>query len=501
MPTLPPQRLLYRPALLALALALTACGNTPKVEKLSMDVPASFKEAALFQKANPGAAEVPDAWWELFNDPVLSALEQRVPTANQTVQAAAAAINVARAALENSQVNLFPTVNVTAGATRAASVATVPQGTSYSLQGGLSNWEIDLWNQLGYGVLAARQSLYASQATHAMTVLSTQATLAQTYFSLRTYEAQIRLLEDTVTAYEKSLQLTRNRYRGGVAVSTDVAQAETQLEAAQAQLAESRLQRGLLEHALAVLVGEPPAAFTLGPALPGWLPAPPVAPTQLPSTLLQRRPDIAAAERQVAAANATIGADDAAFFPVLGLSASGGLRHNSLSGLLQSINKFWSLGPTLVLAGLDGGLRQAASDSARGSYYQTVANYKQTVLTALQEVEDNMLTVVQLQTEMERQQASLTAAKKTLEVTQNQYRAGTVSYLNVVTAQATALSTEQALLTLRNRYLTATGILLKNLGGRWEAPKDAAGTKPPSQLGVLTEELQKHLPGAKPAAP
>jgi NodT family efflux transporter outer membrane factor (OMF) lipoprotein len=294
-----------------------------------------------------------------------------------------------------------------------------------------------------------------------------QATLAQSYFSLRTSDALAAVLTQTVAAYTRSLDLTKNRYQGGVASAADVAQAQTQLKSAQAQLVEARLQRAQLEHAIASLLGQAPAALALPPPSTGELPAPPLAPLQLPSTLLARRPDIAAAAAQVAAANAQIGAADAAFLPALTLSANGGFRNGGLGSLIQAGNRFWSLGPTLAFAVFDGGARRAASDSAQASYDQTVATYRQTVLTALQEVEDNLVAASLLQEEMGLQQESLTSARRALDIAQNQYKAGTVSYLNVVTAQTTVLSAERSLLDVRNRRLAAVNQLLKNLAGRW----------------------------------
>lgn len=456
------------PLALLVALGLAACSNIPKYDKPVMAIPADFKEAALFAKANPSAADVPDAWWTLFNDPVLNDLHTRLLPGNPGLQVSAAAVATAQAAVGSSRASLFPSVNLTGGASRTANVSTSPKGTSYALQGGLSNWEIDLWNRVGAGVEASGARLQASRATLAATQLSLQATLTQTYFSLRAAEATTAVLAQTTDAYGKSLALTQNRYQGGAASAADTAQAETQLKSAQAQQQEAQLQRAQLEHALAVLLGQAPASFQLAPSiLVGGLPMPPAVPVQLPANLLERRPDIAAAERQVAAANAQIGAADSAFFPALTLSSNGGFRNNDLGTLIQSANKFWSIGPSLVLGVFDGGARQAASDTARASYDQTVATYKQTVLTALQEVEDNLVAAAVLQTETTLQQEALTAARRSLEIAQNQYKAGTVSYLNVVTGQAAVLGSESNLLNVRNRQLAAVTQLLKNLGGRW----------------------------------
>ena len=478
MPPETPAMATARPVLFAVLLVglwgLTACSNPPRFVPPKVEVPASFKEGVLFARTNPAAADVPDDWWTLFNDPVLNDLQTRLPKGNASLQASAAAVAVAQAAVGSSRAGLYPTANVSGGLSRAANVSTSPRGTSYSLQGGLSNWEIDLWNRVGSGVDAATARLQASRNTLAATQLSLQATLAQTYFSLRASEALAQVLERTTQAYAKSLELTQNRYQGGVVSAADVAQAQTQLKTAQAQQAETRLQRAQLEHALAVLVGQAPAAFSLGG---GALPTPPPAPLQLPSSLLERRPDIAAAERQVAAANAQMGAAEAAFFPALTLSLNGGFRNNDLGSLIQSANKFWSLGPSLLWAAFDGGARQAASDSARAGYDQTVATYKQTVLTALQEVEDNLIAATVLQEEAALQQEALDAAGRALEIAQNQYKAGTVSYLQVVSAQTASLSAERSLLDVHNRRLSAVNQLLKNIAGRWDKPIPTAGKR------------------------
>ncbi len=458
-----------------LGVGLAACSNVPKYDKPAMAIPVEFKEAALFAKANPAAADVPDTWWALFNDPVLNDLQTRLLPGNPSLQISAAAVATAQAAVGTSRAALFPTVSLSGGVSRVANAASGPKGTTYSAQGGLSNWEIDLWNRVGAGVDAASSRLQSSRDTLAAAQLSLQATLVQTYFSLRAAETSTQMLAQTTDAYGKSLTLTQNRYQGGVASAADVAQAETQLKSAQAQQQEAKLQRAQLEHALAVLLGQAPAAFALAPSvLADGLPTPPAVPVQLPANLLERRPDIAAAERQVAAANAQIGAADSAFFPALTLSTSGGFRNNNLGTLIQAANKFWSIGPSLVLGVFDGGARQAASASARATYDQTVATYKQTVLIALQEVEDNLVAAAVLQEEATLQQEALAAARRSLDIAQNQYKAGTVSYLNVVTGQAAVLGAESNLLSVRNRRLAAVTQLLKNLAGRWELVKAAS---------------------------
>lgn len=454
-----------RPLLCLATLGLGACTSLPPAPPPALDVPAHFKQAVNFAPVDLQAADVPEAWWTLYADPVLDGLLARLPQGSATLQAAAAAVAGAQAALASSRAALSPTLGLNLGAARSASASAAP-ASSYTAQGLLSGWEIDLWNRIGATVDAAGARLQASEATLAATRLSQQATLVQTYFALRASESLGRLLAQTVRGYTRSLELTRHRYQGGVASAADVAQAETQLASTQVQQREAALQRTQLEHALAVLLGLPPAAFDLA-ATDAALPNPPAVPVQLPAALLQRRPDIAAAARQVAAANAQRGAAAAAFFPALTLSANGGFRSSDLGGLLQSGQRLWSLGPGLLFNVFDAGARQGASDTARASHDQAVANYRQTVLAALQEVEDNLAAAAALAQEVALQQTSVAAARRALDITQNQYQAGTVSYLAVVSAQTTALNAEQTLLTLRNRRLGAVNQLLKNLGGRW----------------------------------
>jgi NodT family efflux transporter outer membrane factor (OMF) lipoprotein len=468
------------PALFAL-LVLAGCNTAPTYTRPTIDVPASFKETAGWKLADPNAAAIPDEWWRLFNDPVLDDLQAQVVVGNQNLAASLAQYRVAQATLASSRAGLLPTFGLGASAGRSSGGGTGAAGTStgnsYSVSGSAS-WEVDLWGRIAGTVDAAQARLEASQDDLAAARLSTQAALAQTYFALRASEAQAALLEGTITAYQRSLELTQNRYTAGVASAADVAQAQTQLKSAQAQLIDANAGRAQLEHAIAVLLGKAPAAFSL--ARTAALPAVPDVPLQLPSTLLERRPDIAAAERRVAAANAQIGVARAAFFPALTLAAGVGFRNDTLAGLFSSPNLFWSLGPALALSLFDGGARQAGVDSARAGTDQAIANYRQTVLTALQEVEDNLIEASSLQAQIAVQAEALVAAQKVLEVVNNQYRAGTVSYLNVVNAQATVLSTDRALLDLRNRRLAALNQLLKNIAGRWDVPVPPQATTAPT---------------------
>ncbi|WP_295954169.1 efflux transporter outer membrane subunit [Rhodoferax sp.] len=448
------------------ALLLSACSTTPPYQAPKLPATANaFKETGLWHTANPQAAAVPDDWWQLFNDPVLNGLQTQVGQ-NQNLLASAAQIRVAQAALGSSRAALSPTLGAGLTATRSAS-PTSPAANSVALTGSAS-WELDLWGRLSGAVTGDQARVQASQDDLAAARLSLQATVAQTYFSLRAAEAQSALLERSMQAYQRSLELTQNRYQGGVASADDVAQAQTQLKTTSAQRIESDSSRAQLEHALAVLLGLAPSEFSLPRT--AALPNTPEVPDQLPANLLERRPDIAAAERRVAAAYAQIGVAKAAFFPALTLSASAGYKGSGLANLVSAPNLLWSVGPALALAAFDGGLRQSNVDSARASTDAATASYRQTVLTALQEVEDNLVVAGSLQQEAALQTEALAAANRSLEIVKNQYQSGTVSYLNVVVAQATALSSERSLLDVQNRRLAATNQLLKNIAGRWNAP-------------------------------
>ncbi|APW36874.1 RND transporter [Rhodoferax koreense] len=474
-----PERSSYlKPAGLFVLAALSACTSTPPYERPAMAIPAAFREAPLYaswQAANTAAAEVPDDWWKLFGDPALDALQAQVALGNQSLQSSVAQYRAAQATLASSRGALWPSFGLGLDASRSGSNRNGTGTTTGSTGAGVNNsfsltgtasWEVDLWGRLSGQVDTAQAQLQASRDDLAAAELSVRATLTQTYFSLRAAEAQSALLQDTLAAYQRSLDLTQNRYQGGVASAADVAQAQNQLKSTQAQRIEAESSRAQLEHALAVLLGRPPGGFSLPRT--ATLPAAPDAPLQLPAQLLERRPDIAAAERRVAAANAQIGVARTAFFPALTLSASTGYRGSVLADLVRAPNLVWSLGPALALTAFDGGQRQAAVDSARAAFDQATAGYRQAVLTALQEVEDNLVIAASLQDEAGVLSEALVAARRALEVTDNQYRAGTVSYLNVVSAQTAVLSAERSLLDVRNRRLAAIGQLLKNIAGRWD---------------------------------
>ncbi|MBU6260983.1 MAG: efflux transporter outer membrane subunit, partial [Burkholderiales bacterium] len=428
--------------------------------------------AGAWQRAGAAPA-VPDAWWTLYGDPVLDGLEQRLLTGNQTLRVSLAQVASARAAYDASLKAFFPTLGANAAYTRSgnpvATSALAPSGRATASAASLalsSSWETDLWGKLQLARGGARATLQASADQLASARLSAQALLVQSYFSLRTSQAQIALYRRSVEAYQKALELTQARHAGGVAAGTDVLAARTQLATARAQLEALIAQHGQTGHAIAVLLGEPPAALRI-PDSPR-LPAVPEVPPMLPAQLLERRPDIAAAQRQVAAAYAQIGIADAAFFPDLTLSASAGFRAGGLAGLLTAPNRFWSLGPALTQAIFDGGARKLASAQARAAADVATANYRQVVLTSLQEVEDNLLLARQLALQAGHEQEALDAARQNLALTLEQYRAGVVDYLNVISAQTAALAAENTLLQVRNSQLAAVNTLLKNIAGRWE---------------------------------
>ncbi len=460
---------------IAATLLVAACAITRVDPPPPVTPPASYKEAGLWQHAAAtDAPAVPDEWWTMFGDPVLDDLERRLVIGNENLKVALAQVASARATYVASRAALWPTLSAAVVATRSGTTQSTPAGAqstqnpSNSLSAGVvASWEIDLWGQLSQASSEAQASYQASADDLAAARLSAQATLAQTYFLMRTAEIQQALLERTAQGYQRSYDLAQVRFEGGIVARTDVLLAKTQLNGAQAQAIESATQRAQLEHAIAVLLGIPPSTFEI--ARSGKLPTVPVVPQMLPATLLERRPDIAAAQRRVAAAYWQIGVADAAYFPQLTLSASASYRNSVLGNLFSAPNLFWSLGPSLALAILDGGQRQLASAQARAGADQATANYRQSVLTALQDVEDNLVLADQLQQQAQLQAEALEAAQRNLEITLEQYRAGTVGYLNIVVAQVLALNNESSLIVLRSRQLEAVNQLLKNIAGRWES--------------------------------
>jgi NodT family efflux transporter outer membrane factor (OMF) lipoprotein len=452
---------------------LAGCATGPDYVRPQIEPPAQFKELQGWRQAEPRDALPRGAWWSVFGDAELDSLLPRVNVSNQNIRAAEARFRQARALADQARAGLFPAVNANASATRSKSPSLSNQPSfatgavnNYSLSLNTS-WELDLWGRVRSTVEAGEASWQASAADLEAARLSAHAALAQNYFALRVADANRQLLEDTVAAYERTLVLTRNRYAAGVVARVDVVQAEVQWKSAQAQVIDIGVERAQLEHAIALLVGEAPAAFSIERApFAANMPAIPVG---LPSELLERRPDIAAAERSVAAANARIGVAQAAFFPTITLSGAAGFRSTSAADLLAAPSRFWSLGAALAQAVFDAGLREAQKDQAIALYDEDVAAYRQTVLTAFQEVEDNLAALRILEEESHLQDEVVQAARRAVELTTNQYRAGVVSYLNVIAAQTTLLANERAAASVRGRRLTASVALVKALGGGWSA--------------------------------
>ncbi|EIJ46735.1 NodT family protein [Herbaspirillum sp. GW103] len=470
-------------AVLAASLALAACSVGPDYVRPQMDTgPAVFKEGQHWKPAQPRDLMADGKWWEMFGDPQLNALADQVDISNQNLALAEANFRSAVALVQSSRSAYAPTLSASAGASRgrsgsagSSSATSSGTSTSSSSSGSVRNaytfsltasWEADIWGKVRRDVESSQASAQASAADLAAARLSAQAQLAQNYLQLRVLDAQQQLLEDTVQAYQRSLQVTQNQYAAGLVAKSDVIQAQTQLKSAQASALDNGVTRAQVEHAIALLVGKTPAQFSL-PRAPLTAVAPPV-PQGVPSMLLERRPDVAAAERRVASANAKIGVAKAAYFPSLTLSASGGYQSSTFADWFTLPGRVWSLGPQLAQTIFDGGARAAATDQAIATYDGTVATYKQTVLTAFQEVEDNLAALRILEQEAAVQGEALQAARQAVTLVTNQYKAGTVSYVNVITAQATALSAELTSLSILNRRMAASVLLAKALGGGWD---------------------------------
>jgi NodT family efflux transporter outer membrane factor (OMF) lipoprotein len=456
----------------ALLVALAGCAVGPDYQRPPVEAPAEFKEMKGWRAATPADALPRGDWWTAFNDPDLDALMKRVDVSNFNLRAAEARVRQARALADSARAGYFPTIGAGATATRSKSPSlpnapsTTAAVSTYSATVNAS-WELDLWGKVRRAVEAGDAGWQASAADLETARLSARAQLATSYFTLRLTDGFRQILEDTVGAYERSLVLTRNRYNAGVVARVDVVQAEVQWKSAQAQLVDLSVDRAQLEHAIALLVGEAPANFSLE-RKPLALSMPDV-PLTLPSALLERRPDVASAERNVAAANARIGVAKAAFFPALTLSGAGGYRSIDAGQLFTAPFRFWSLGAAVAQPLFDGGARSAASDQAVAAYDEEVALYRQTVLTGFQEVEDNLAALRILADEATVQDEVLEGSRRNVELTLNQYNAGVVSYLNVIVAQATLLQNERTSAQLLGRRLTASINLVKAAGGGWSA--------------------------------
>jgi NodT family efflux transporter outer membrane factor (OMF) lipoprotein len=442
-----------------------------------VETPAAYKESAGWKQADPADTQLKSKWWELFNDPELNALEEQVVISNQNIALAAAHYRQARAIVEGAKSAYYPSLTVGASATRSLGSANAGRGsgtaqTDFLLPVNLS-WEMDVWGRIGRSVEASKAGLQASAADLAAAQLSAQAELAADYLLLRSLDAQKQFLDETITYYRKSLQLTNNRYAAGVAAKVDVLQAETLLKSTQAQMVDLGVQRTQMEHAIAVLIGKPPGLFSLSP-LP-LSAAPPQIPLALPSELLERRPDVASAERHMASANAQIGVARAAYYPTVKLGTSVGFEASTVSKWLSWPSRFWSVGPTVSQTLFDGGLRNSQNEQALALYDASVATYRQTVLDAFRDVEDNVAALRILAEEAKVQDEAVEAARKTVQITLNQYQSGVVGYLNVVTAQTAELANRRTAIGILARQMTAAVQLIKALGGGWD--QDSAGKK------------------------
>ena len=461
--------------------ALPGCAVGPDYKRPEVPIAPAYKEGGDWKPAQPQDHLDRGKWWGVFGDPLLDALVEQVEISNQNVITADAQFRRAQALVAGSRAAYFPTLDAGASVVRNRSPTGVIGGTtagrtitnhSATLN---SAWEADLWGRLRRTVESGVAGAQASAADLAAARLSAQAELASSYFQLRILDAQRQLLEDTAAGYQKSLDLTKNRYDAGVAAKVDLVQAETQLKSTQAEAIDTGVQRAQLEHAIAVLIGKAPAEFSIAPVpLAVTMPRIPMA---LPSELLERRPDVAGAERRVAAANAQIGVAKAAFFPSLTLSASYGSRSADASQLFTAPSGFWSIGPALAQSIFDAGLRRAQTEQAVAAYDATVAQYRQAVLAGFQEVEDNLAALRILGQEAEVQEAAVRAARESVLLTTNQYKAGIVSYINVVTVQTTQLSNERTAMGILGRRLVAAVTLVKALGGGWSAAEIAADNR------------------------
>ncbi len=457
-------------------LLIMGCAVGPDYVRPTAPVPETYKQSPDWKPADPKDAQPKGAWWEIYNDPVLNALMKKVSVSNQNIIAAEAQYRQAQALVGVAQAGLFPSISLDVASSKGSATS-----SKYQSAGVAASWEPDLWGGIRRSVEANKASAQASAASLEAALLSTRSVLAQTYFQLRITDVQKQMYEDTVEAYKKSFKITENQFKMGVASQLDLSEAQTQLRSTEALAIDINVTRAQLEHAVAVLVGESPSKFAIAPekiefssdtnsyksSIATVLDNLPVVPTGLPAQLLERRPDIASAERLMGAANAKIGVARAAFFPTPLISASTGYQSAVLPNLISAPNKVWAVGPSAALALFDGGARIAASDQAKAAYEQSVANYRQVVLSAFQNVEDNLVAVKLLESEIAKQSQAVTSARRSTRISLNQYKSGIVSYSTVVTNQVTQLNNERTLLTLENRRITAHISLIAALGGYW----------------------------------
>jgi NodT family efflux transporter outer membrane factor (OMF) lipoprotein len=461
--------------MLAAGISLTGCAVGPRYSRPSAPAAPDYKETPPnWKQAQPADQALKGKWWEVYQDPQLNGLEDRIVVSNQTLKAAEAQFRQARAQLHYYHADLYPTISTAPSATRERLSANRPLG---GLTGAVTtndlilpfdmSYEPDVWGAVRRNVEAYRSDAQASLADLESASLSLHADLAIDYFQARELDAEAQLLNSTVDSYQRALQLTEDRNHGGVASQVDVAQAQTQLETAKAQAIDVVEQRTQYEHAIAVLAGEPASSFAL-PTVPLSI-APPLMPPGLPSELLERRPDVAASERRMQSANARIGVTKATYFPLFNFSPSAGFESQSILNWLSSPSAFVTVGASAAITLLDAGRRRAANDQAKAAYDQAVANYRQNVLKAYQEVEDNLAALRLLEQEAGTQAAAVAAAERSLGLSENRYKGGVTNYLEVITAQTTALGDERSAVQISGRRMVDSVLLIKALGGGWDA--------------------------------
>jgi len=467
---------------LLLGLLLAGCTVGPKYIKPTVpmtatykeEAPSSFKESDQWQPARPGDQISRGKWWEIFGDPELNKLEEQIADSNQSLKVAEARFREARAAIRFNRASQFPTISTAPSASYVKNSDFSPNYPSRIQQASKGDfvlpfdlsYELDLWGRVRRSVAAAREEAQATAADYETAKLSLEAELGLDYFELRSADAQKQLLDNTVKAYADNLQLTAGRFKGGVAPKADVAQAQTQLDTTRVQDTDVTVQRAQFEHAIAILIGEPPAQFSLTTAPLNY--QPPSTPIGLPSELLQRRPDIAAAERRVAEANQQIGIARAAYFPTVTLGGTAGFAGSQGSNWFGWPSGFWAVGPVLAETLFDAGRRRATSESARANYDAAVATYRQTSLTAFQEVEDDVAALRILENETQQQQQAVASSKESLQLFTNRYTGGVDTYLQVITAQTIELANERNAIDILRRRLDASVLLIKALGGGWD---------------------------------
>jgi NodT family efflux transporter outer membrane factor (OMF) lipoprotein len=460
---------------LAGVLSIVGCAVGPKYNRPAVEVPPAYKEAGDWKPAQPNDQNLGGPWWQIFQDQQLNALEDQINVSNQNLKAAEAQYTQTRAVLRYYRADYFPSITAGAAATRNRISNNRPPGhlssngatyNDYQIPVQLS-YELDVWGRVRKTVESQREQAQASAADLATVNLSLHAQLALFYFQARSLDAQEQLLNSTVAQYEQAFQLTDTRFKGGLASEVEVQQASTQLESTRAQAIDVGVQRAQYEHAIATLIGKPASSFHLSP-LPLASP-PPSIPLELPSELLERRPDIAAAERRMAAANAQIGVAKAAYYPNISLGATGGFESGVITTLLSGPSILWSVGASAIAPIFDGGRRRANTDQAIAAYDQTVANYRETVLTGFQQVEDNLAALRIFAMEADTQQRAVLASQKYLELALTRYRGGITSYLEVTTAQSAALTDEVIAVNLLGRRMTSAVLLVQALGGGWDS--------------------------------